>query len=62
MEEAAEFLKEMSITSINIDCSAESELCSDYGITSYPAMRIFRGPDNYVRYRGKRKASKYVSF
>ena len=47
---------------ISVDCAVESELCGDYGVTSYPAIRIFRGPDNFTRYRGKRKANKYAFF
>jgi hypothetical protein len=57
-ELAAEVLKERGITSISIDCTTEAKLCSNHTITSYPALRIFRGPGNFTRYRQGRKAAK----
>lgn len=60
-EIAADVLKEKDITSISIDCSVETKLCSKYNVTSYPALRAFRGPGDFVRYRGDQKAHEYVS-
>jgi protein disulfide-isomerase A1 len=60
LEDAAVFLKEKGITLINVDCTVGSGLCSDYSVTSYPTIRIFRGPGNFTRYRGKRKAKSYA--
>jgi protein disulfide-isomerase A1 len=57
-ELAAEVLKERGITSISIDCAIERKLCSNQTITSYPAIRIFKGPGNFMRYRQGRKAAK----
>jgi len=55
-EEAATQLKEKDIPLAKVDCTAETELCSSYGIEGYPTLKIFRGPDNVAPYGGARKA------
>ena len=51
----------MGISVANVNCTADLKLCSDYNVTSYPALRIFRGPKNVTRFREKRKAKALVS-
>jgi protein disulfide-isomerase A1 len=53
-EEAARELKSPLVV---IDCEKETDLCRDYDVSSYPAIRFFNGLDTSVRYRGGRKAS-----
>jgi Thioredoxin len=45
---------------ISVDCTAESELCDENGVISYPAIRLFKGLDSVTRYRGPRKAWAWV--
>ncbi|KAI6711314.1 hypothetical protein JHW43_006144 [Diplocarpon mali] len=47
---------------ISVDCTAEVTLCSEQGIISYPAIRVYHSNGNMKRYRGPRKASPIVSF
>lgn len=54
-EEAAAELKGKSIPLVKVDCTAEEELCADYGIEGYPTMKIFRGPESTKPYTGARK-------
>ena len=55
-EEAATTLKEKSIPLVKVDCTAEADLCKDYGVEGYPTVKVFRGPDNIKPYSGARKA------
>lgn len=55
-EEAATTLKEKNIALVKVDCTAEGELCKDYGVEGYPTVKVFRGPDNVKPYPGARKA------
>ena len=54
-EAAATTLKEKDIFLAKIDCVGNDELCKRYDIEAYPAVRIFRGPDNIKPYPGARK-------
>lgn len=60
-EEAATSLKEKNIALAKVDCTAEAELCQEYGVEGYPTLKIFRGPKNISPYGGQRKAPAYVS-
>lgn len=60
-EEAATTLKEKNIPLVKVDCTAEGDLCKDYGVEGYPTVKVFRGPDNIKPYPGARKAPAYVS-
>ena len=55
-EEAATTLKEKNIPLVKVDCTAEGELCKDYGVEGYPTVKVFRGLDNIKPYSGARKA------
>lgn len=55
-EEAATELKWKNIPLVKVDCTAEEDLCRDYGIEGYPTMKIFRGPEDTKPYRGARQA------
>ena len=39
-----------------VDCTAEAELCQEYGVEGYPTLKVFRGLDNIASYGGARKA------
>ncbi|KIX93014.1 uncharacterized protein Z520_11287 [Fonsecaea multimorphosa CBS 102226] len=47
---------------VSIDCTTNQTLCTAHNVHSYPAMRLYRGPHESVRYRGPRKASAIVPF
>jgi protein disulfide-isomerase A1 len=55
-EEAATTLKEKNIALAKIDCTAEGDLCKEYGVEGYPTVKVFRGLDNIKPYPGARKA------
>ena len=56
-EEAATTLKDKDIPLAKIDCTAESELCQEYGVEGYPTLKVFRGLDQISAYPGARKAA-----
>ena len=60
MDAAAEVLKSKAITVVSINCTAEVNLCNSYNVTSYPALRVFRGSENVTRFREKRKSKACV--
>ncbi|OQU96736.1 Thioredoxin-like domain-containing protein [Cladophialophora immunda] len=53
---------QLTYPAVSIDCTANQTLCSAHNVHSYPAIRLFRGPHEWVRYRGPRKASAIVPF
>ncbi|ETN39858.1 protein disulfide-isomerase domain [Cyphellophora europaea CBS 101466] len=61
-EEAASTLKEKNIPLVKVDCTAEGDLCKDYGVEGYPTVKLFRGLDNIKPYPGARKAPAIVSY
>ncbi|EMD00039.1 hypothetical protein BAUCODRAFT_362045 [Baudoinia panamericana UAMH 10762] len=61
-EEAATTLKDKSIPLAKIDCTAEQELCQEYGVEGYPTLKVFRGPQNIAPYSGPRKAEAIISY
>ncbi|KAI9697877.1 MAG: protein disulfide-isomerase precursor [Bogoriella megaspora] len=61
-EEAATTLKEKDIPLVKVDCTAESELCGEYGVEGYPTLKVFRGPENPTPYTGQRKAEAIISY
>jgi protein disulfide-isomerase A1 len=56
-EEAATTLKEKDIALAKIDCTAEAELCQEYGVEGYPTLKVFRGLEQIAAYPGARKAA-----
>ncbi len=56
-EEAATSLKEKDIKLVKVDCTEEADLCQTYGVEGYPTLKIFRGADNIIAYKGQRKAA-----
>jgi protein disulfide-isomerase A1 len=56
-EEAATALKEKNIPLAKVDCTAEADLCKEYGVDGYPTLKVFRGLDNIKPYPGARKAN-----
>ncbi|EED23592.1 protein disulfide isomerase Pdi1, putative [Talaromyces stipitatus ATCC 10500] len=61
-ETAATELKEKNIALVKVDCTAEAELCKEYGVEGYPTLKIFRGEDNVKPYPGARKSGALVSY
>ena len=61
-EEAATTLKDKNIPLAKVDCTAEQDLCQDYGVEGYPTLKVFRGADNISPYQGPRKAQAIVSY
>ena len=55
-EEAATTLKDKNVPLVKVDCTAEADLCKDYGVEGYPTIKVFRGLDNIKPYAGARKA------
>ena len=39
-----------------VDCPANSNLCSKFGVTGYPTLKIFRGGEFSADYSGPRSA------
>ncbi|CAG8971049.1 hypothetical protein HYALB_00005287 [Hymenoscyphus albidus] len=46
----------------SIDCIAEHQFCKDLDVASFPAIRLFQGPEKWSRYRGERKAPAMKAF
>ena len=42
---------------VSVDCAAKPRLCDEYGVVSYPAIRLFHADGRVDRYRGARRAS-----
>lgn len=61
-EEAATTLRDKEISLAKIDCTAEQDLCQQYGVEGYPTLKVFRGLDNIQPYAGPRKAQAIVSY
>lgn len=55
-EEAATELKSKDIPLVKVDCTAEEDLCRDYGVDGYPTLKVFRGADSHKPYGGARQA------
>lgn len=55
-ETAATSLKEKDIALAKVDCTAEGDLCKEYGVEGYPTIKVFRGLDNVAPYTGQRKS------
>lgn len=47
---------------VSVDCTAQAQLCKDYDVISYPALRYFDGHGKMTPYRGPRRASSIVSY
>lgn len=45
-----------------VDCPANNALCSEYGVTGYPTLKIFRGGEYSSDYQGPRSAEGIVSY
>jgi len=60
-EEAATALKEQNIKLAKVDCTAETELCSSFGIQGYPTLKVFRKGEA-SEYAGTRKADGIISY
>ncbi|KAF1934983.1 protein disulfide-isomerase [Clathrospora elynae] len=61
-ETAATTLKEKNIALVKVDCTEEQDLCQEYGVEGYPALKVFRGLENVSPFGGQRKADSIVSY
>ncbi|KAI9924508.1 hypothetical protein ASPWEDRAFT_40966 [Aspergillus wentii DTO 134E9] len=61
-EEAATELKSKDIPLVKVDCTAEEDLCREYGIEGYPTMKIFRGVESPKPYQGARQSEAIISY
>ncbi|KAF8848341.1 hypothetical protein BDZ45DRAFT_681286 [Acephala macrosclerotiorum] len=60
-----EWLSATSQTSqhlLSIDCTVEEDLCVQYDVVSFPAIRLLQGSESIMRYKGPRKASEIIPF
>lgn len=61
-EKAATSLKEKNIKLIKVDCTEEQDLCQKHGVEGYPTLKVFRGLDNVVPYKGQRQDDGIISY
>lgn len=54
-EEAAKELKEKNIALVKVDCTEEEEVCKEQGVSGYPTLKVFRGPNDVKPYQGARQ-------
>ncbi|KAE8453967.1 hypothetical protein EG329_007743 [Mollisiaceae sp. DMI_Dod_QoI] len=47
---------------LSIDCTVEADLCTEYDVVSFPAIRLLKGSESVMRYKGARKASEIIPF
>ncbi|KAJ8412976.1 hypothetical protein AAFF_G00105580 [Aldrovandia affinis] len=59
-ESAATLLKGI-VPLAKVDCTASSNVCSKYGVSGYPTLKIFRGGEDSGGYDGPRTADGIVS-
>jgi protein disulfide-isomerase A1 len=45
---------------LSFDCSASPKVCDEYGVASFPSIRLFHGDGSVDRYRGLRRSSSLV--
>ncbi|XP_056273392.1 protein disulfide-isomerase A3 [Pseudoliparis swirei] len=60
-ESAATRLKG-TVALVKVDCTANSNVCSKYGVSGYPTLKIFRDGEETGPYDGPRTADGIVSF
>uniref|UniRef100_UPI0037E725B5 protein disulfide-isomerase A3 n=1 Tax=Semicossyphus pulcher TaxID=241346 RepID=UPI0037E725B5 len=60
-EAAATRLKGL-VTLAKVDCTSNSNVCSKYGVSGYPTLKIFRDGEESGPYEGPRTADGIVSF
>ncbi|OZJ06278.1 hypothetical protein BZG36_00778 [Bifiguratus adelaidae] len=60
-ELAATQLKESNIKLAKVDCTVETDLCSEYEVRGYPTLKVFREGES-TEYNGARKADGIVSY
>ena len=49
---------------IQVDCTAETKLCKEHGVTGYPTLKSFKQGEEALRYKGKRdleSLKKYIA-
>ena len=59
-ELAAELLQARPVVLAAVDCTENPGTCREYGVISYPSVKVFRGLKDVTRYRGIRRAEQYV--
>ncbi|KAI5480480.1 protein disulfide-isomerase A1 [Pseudohyphozyma bogoriensis] len=60
-EEAATILKDEGVKLAKVDCTVETDLCANYGVSGYPTLKVFRKGEP-GEYGGTRKTDGIVSY
>ncbi|KAB5533621.1 disulfide-isomerase [Coniochaeta sp. 2T2.1] len=60
-EEAAAALKHKNTKLAKVDCTEEKDLCNEYGVRSYPDLKVLRGPTSITPFTGPRNVDGIVS-
>lgn len=50
------------VTIAKIDCTEQTPLCSEQGVTGYPTLKFFSSKDNSVKYKGNRDLAHLIKF
>ena len=45
-----------------VDCSKQSKLCTEMGVSAYPTIILFASNKNMYKYKGEREVAKLTSF
>ncbi|KAM0748041.1 protein disulfide isomerase [Meredithblackwellia eburnea MCA 4105] len=60
-EEAATILKDEGVKLAKVDCTVETDLCAQHGVSGYPTLKVFRKGES-SEYGGSRKTDGIVSY
>lgn len=47
---------------VKVDCTTETKVCSKYGVSGYPTLKIFKGGEMSADYQGPREADGIVKY
>ncbi|KAM7201275.1 protein disulfide-isomerase [Rhypophila sp. PSN 637] len=54
------YMSKLDPNIVSFDCSEHLKFCKDMDVTSFPAIRVYQRDGRMDRYRGERKAKRYV--
>ncbi|KAL2316424.1 putative protein disulfide-isomerase C1F5.02 [Schizosaccharomyces pombe] len=61
-ESAADELEKDGISLVEVDCTEEGDLCSEYSIRGYPTLNVFKNGKQISQYSGPRKHDALVKY